>query len=595
MLSIRFALAALPGTGLLLTGLLLAGGAGAQERSHLPAGVVELGSGCGVHGQLSALELDRGLRLGGSANLTLNGLLPQTVATLWTGWSTEYWQSTPLPFDLSGHGMPGCELLVAPQAPIGFATGGGRQVTGIGVPMSTVILGRHLGLQAVFHDSTANAAGLSWTHALEARIGPAPAPTRYVNSITQFGVTFQFANPVEAGRFVNGDWFVVGPVDVIGMSPPCTTQGGRVLHGAMINPAADSKDQGYDSAMYGPGNVHHYLPSLNVALGVSASNPLQLRPDQSLIKAISNTDPNVIPDLKTCAVLTCVPTVPNHQSFRPPYAGDDHTVRFDVSMLDWSALSALQPAANMPVLATEAMQFERPWLDHCPGWPSRLMHPADNMPDYGRDFAAAYNQASLLCNLALPQQDRELLVIRLVQIGLDFWGNVQAGGYWEGVGGHGSGRKWPILFAGRLLQDSAMLGVGQTHRTFRNLDGTYEVHFGEDAQTFYVQETAPNVFNWGHGGYSRQHVGLPEFGFSHVHRPQADNHSWGHDPYRRCCTANAWIGGVLCVHVMGLVQEWNHPALFDYMDRFAVTEPQGWTRQWAPWTGRMWDLHRSSY
>ena len=58
---------------------------------------------------------------------------------------------------------------------------------------------------------------------------------------------------------------------------------------------------------------------------------------------------------------------------------------------------------------------------------------------------------------------------------------------------------------------------------------------------------------------------------------------------------NAWIGGILCVRVMGLVDEWNHPALFDYMDRFTRIEPPGWTREWLPWTGRMWDRYRPLY
>jgi hypothetical protein len=38
------------------------------------------------------------------------------------------------------------------------------------------------------------------------------------------------------------------------------------------------------------------------------------------------------------------------------------------------------------------------------------------------------------------------------------------------------------------------------------------------------------------------------------------------------------------------VDEWNHPALFDYMDRYAQIEPPGWTRSWSPWCGDMWDL-----
>ncbi|MCA8976177.1 MAG: hypothetical protein KDC98_15760 [Planctomycetes bacterium] len=464
-----------------------------------------------------------------------------------------------------------------------------------GLPLVSGLVGQELAMQVAVFSPTANSVGLAWSKGLAAHIGPMPTATSMVSSISQFGITYQFAAPVQAGRFVNGDWFVIGPARITAMTPPCTTVSGRVLNGAMINPDPSTQDHGYDSGLYGSGNGHLYLPALNVALGLSASIPITLQPNQCLIKVISNTDPAFVPQIRTCSVLTCLAVVPAGGSFRPPYAGPDHEVRYDTSHLDWNVLSALQPAAGMPVIATEEAQFQRPWLDHSPGWPSRYMHPVENMPDYGRDFSAAYNQATLLCNLALTRAERRTLLIRLVQIGIDFWGNVKNGCYWEGVGGHGSGRKWPILFAGRLLHDADMLNVGHTHRSYRNQDGSFEIHFGEDGQTFYVEQTGANQWNWGYGGYTQQHVGLPEFGFSHVHWPLSDHEPWGQDPYRRCCTANAWIGGILCVHVMGLVQEWNHPALFDYMDRFTVQEPHGWTREWLPWTGRMWDQYRSSY
>ena len=223
------------------------------------------------------------------------------------------------------------------------------------------------------------------------------------------------------------------------------------------------------------------------------------------------------------------------------------------------------------------------------------MHPIDNMPDYGRDIASLYNEAALMCNTDLPLGEKQMLAIPLVQIGIDFWGNVQGGAFWEGVGGHGSGRKFPILFAGALLGDSQMLAIGTTHPSERQLDGSYTAQFGEDCQTFYVEQTDVNEVNWGFGGYGSTHLGMPEFGFSHVHYPDNDDVAWASNSYRLCCTANAWIGAVLGSHIMGLVDEWNHPALFDYTDRYNSIQLSGWTRSWSPWVGRMWDLHRQNY
>ena len=38
-------------------------------------------------------------------------------------------------------------------------------------------------------------------------------------SVTQYGITFTFASAVTCGRFVTGDWFVVGPVTISAISP----------------------------------------------------------------------------------------------------------------------------------------------------------------------------------------------------------------------------------------------------------------------------------------------------------------------------------------------------------------------------------------
>ncbi|MCC7064508.1 MAG: hypothetical protein IT456_16970 [Planctomycetes bacterium] len=563
-------------------------------RAQAP-GILSFGSGCGGQGGPATLTLNSALRPGSVSSLQFTNLPSNSVACLLAGWSVTQWGPLPLPVSLASIGMPGCQLLVSPDVAMSFPTVTGTANYSLSMPLAPSIVGIEMGLQSMFVQPGLNAANLGMSQAVRARVAPMPATTSLVSSISQFGITYTFAQPVRAGQFANGDWFVVGPATLVGMQPPCTTVGGRVLHGAMINPDASVRDHGYDTDLYGPGNTALYHASLNVALGLSAAQPRVLQPNQSLIKVISNTDPNLLPQIRTCSVLTCVAQVPPADSFRPPYAGTDHQVVYDTSMLDWNVLASLAPAVGQPHIATEAAYFERPWLDHCPGWVSRYMHPIENMPDYGRDFTALYAQASLLCNLNVTQAERRLLLVRLVQIGIDFWGNVENGCKWEGVGGHGSGRKWPILFAGALLHDANMLAVGQNYLSYRSANGNWVGHFGEDCQTFYVAQTSPTQINYGFGGYSNSHLGMPEWGFSHVDWPNNDHEPWGQDSYRRCCTANAWIGEVLGARVMGLRSAWNHPVLFDYMDRFTQTEPPGWTREWLPWTGRMWDLHRASF
>jgi hypothetical protein len=241
-----------------------------------------------------------------------------------------------------------------------------------------------------------------------------------------------------------------------------------------------------------------------------------------------------------------------------------------------------------------AQSFERVWLDHVSGWTNRYLHPLDNMPDYGRDLAAKVGEAALLLHCNFNDTQKRDLLVRLVQFGIDSWGNVQSGCRWVGEGGHGSGRKFPILFAGAMLNDAAMLGVG-SYVSYNGPGGTSAGFFGEDCQTFVVQETSPGVINFGHGGYTTADLGLAEWGFSHVGYPVNDRAGWTTDPYRTCCTANAWSGYVLVTRMMGLVAHWNHPPLFDYQDRYMATEGAGWRRAWIPFSADMWDAYRQFF
>ncbi len=419
-------------------------------------------------------------------------------------------------------------------------------------------------------------------------------------SLSQWGITWTFAEAHPVGRFCNGDWWVLGPVDVVSITPATTVvDGGRVVHGSMRNPLP-AHEHGYDNTLYGdtPGAPQNrYRPDLNVAIGVSVLRPLRLMPGSSLVSTVSQmvADPVSLSQLATAAVLTVLGGEPPGDAFRPPYTGHDRTVRFTEAMLEHGALGRLAPSAGAPGPAALAPLFERVWLDHCPGWISRFLHPVQNMKDYGRDFTADVGSAALVLNMDFPAAQKRDLLVRLVQLGIDHWGNVQHGCTWPGEGGQGSGRKFPILFAGRLLGDAAMLGVGHSHPSgyFGPGDPRNAAVFGEDCQTFVVAETSAGVFNWGHGGYTAGHRGLPEWGNYHAQAPANDRAGWLADPYRRCCTANAWVGQCLTARIMGLQAAWNHPPFFAYMDRYLQTEGQGtWTRAWQDWHGTAWNLYR---
>jgi Purple acid Phosphatase, N-terminal domain len=404
-------------------------------------------------------------------------------------------------------------------------------------------------------------------------------------TITQYGITWSFDKAYPAGQFANGDWWVVGPIKIVKIDPP-SAGGGRSMNGTMINPSPRSgATQGYDSTM----NYCTYSAALNKALGVSAANPLPVGANNSLVSSISNGGAKQRPQIKTAAILTVLGTAAPANSFRPPYSGTDKSIKFTTSRLNYALLGKLEKIAKTPSLGSVERLFERPWIDHIPDFMGRESHPSDNMKNYGRDLTADVGIGALSLHLDYTNAAKAKLMVRFVQLGIDLQGVIDDGGNrnWVNNGGHASGRKWPILFAGMVLNDAKMKGVG-----------TQNAAFGEDQQTFYVRETSPGKFNNGYGGYTSAHKDMPEWGIRHTTDPSRDSVSWG-ARYRQCCTGNCFGGFVLAARMMKAQSLWKHQALFDYMDRYipasrAAKDPL-WMTQWDQWTLGMWDRYRANY
>jgi hypothetical protein len=408
-------------------------------------------------------------------------------------------------------------------------------------------------------------------------------PLRLVDRISRYGITWSFDRRHRTGRFANGDPWILGPVLIVGIDPPSRDVDGRVRNGAMLDPRAGRTAQGYDSAVARIA----YEASLNVALDVGPERPLRVQPGSSLVSTISVDEPGSRPQLRTAAVLTVLAEPPPPDGFRPPYAGVDKALRHRVSDLDRSRLRSLRAAGHAPALETVERWFERPWLDHRGGFEGRCLHPVDNMPDYGREMASRIGDAALVLHLDLPESRKETLLRRFVQLGIDLAGVVRSGGEanWTPDGGHASGRKWPILFAGLVLGDDELVAMAS--------DGS--VAFGEDAQTFFVARAADGAINGGFGGYGEADLGLPEWGIRHATDPSRDDRRW-EASYRTCCTANAWVGFVLAARLAGASAIWRHDALFAYMDRYMATTRTGhpdWQRSQSPFAAAMWDRYRS--
>ena len=99
------------------------------------------------------------------------------------------------------------------------ATGGTISTSGL------FSAGATAGAFTVTATSTANTAKSAQASVtLSAPAAPAPAaPAGTASSITKDGITWTFSEPVPVGQFVNGDYFVVGPVTITAIDPPTTT------------------------------------------------------------------------------------------------------------------------------------------------------------------------------------------------------------------------------------------------------------------------------------------------------------------------------------------------------------------------------------
>ncbi len=432
------------------------------------------------------------------------------------------------------------------------------------------------------------------------------------NIVQQFGITWQFDRDYIIGQFVTGDFWVIGPVTLTKIDPESVSADGRIKNGSMVNPSPKIGTQGYDSAMVS----NTYSAALNVAYGRSPNNPLVLAAHSSLVSTISRATSGAIPQLERAAILTVLPAAAAPGSFRPPYCGTDKTVKFNKTALNYSLLKSLQPVSNTPSLASVEAKFAAPWIEHRGGWTATALFPTLNMPVYGREIHTAIGEGALMLHLNFTPAEKERLLCRYVQLGIDLYGVIFNGGLWNwvGEGGHGGGRKWPILLAGMVLNDPDMKAIGQKSGDYLYQNGYGPgncppdyIHFGEDDQTFYVSSLdvaitsgpswKPDSRDTERIPYAESDIGLPEWGIAHAHVPTTSN-KWLPTIYRSVACPPFHGTALAALLVDGAKELWNHDAYFDYTDRYmAFTAPggegAGLPRSTSAFTVRMWDAYRS--
>lgn len=438
------------------------------------------------------------------------------------------------------------------------------------------------------------------------------------SSISQFGITWTFDKLYPTGQFVNGDWWVVGPVNIINVDPAPSTrhpdeddadltgETGVHVDNAMRNGSQlldtfgstgyDSRSNNYNASK---SISYPYTLAVNRTLASSKSN-IHIPNNHVYTNLMAATipsetqNPNV---MNTAVVLTCLSEIPPTDAFRPPYTGTTKPI-FRAGDINWNRLLNL-PAPSGASFAQYERYLERVWLDDIyASWEGQWLWPTENQPNYGREYARIVSTAGLLLNTDATQEQKRTLLYRFIQLGIDLAGLKNAGMPWVPDGAHASGRKFPIVFAGIMLDDPYFELTANAVGVFEGLNRPF---FAEDAQSYYGQSyfNSTALFQmvaWGGTTQPYQHKLPDTWDFN-------DNRS---DAYRICCTIRAWTGQALCLLLMGEKARWNHNAFFELCDDWmADPDPfaahrQGFQRSefetvaWDDFVTDYWHMYRDT-
>jgi hypothetical protein len=393
---------------------------------------------------------------------------------------------------------------------------------------------------------------------------PALEDLPLMSSVECFGVTWTFDKEYRVGQFVNGDYYVVGNVTVASISPAATAE----RNGSVLNIPLDAGKSGFDSRTSGGRFTSSWR----------ANPPVNMKPGDCLISSISigargehkawlRESDTPVSYVKSVSALTCVAAPVPTDAFRPSYTDRGQKI-FLASNLKRHLMPNVPKMPLAPDIKEFADHYRRPWNDICF---YNFDAAIEYQPAYGRENGRAAGMASLLLSCDYTAAEKESLLINFVQYGIDLWGMVR-NGYrgWPAHGGHGSGRKWPIMFAGLMLGDAAMAAPTKTYPDCR---------FGEDMQTKYDNcWTGANVVYAGHQGYWKGQVvsSTPGWGlYEHLQPrdwPTTTGGTYIGESYRRCCTSIAWVGQQLSALFFGAKGNWNHDAFFDYCDRWMTED-----------------------
>lgn len=405
---------------------------------------------------------------------------------------------------------------------------------------------------------------------------PTPVPTKVpelptevankCSSISQYGITWVFDKTYDCGTFANGDYWVVGPVKIMKMTPDYDGK----HHGFEINPnASTAHSQSYD--IRGKGFSATHVPALPYTAPVNTS----------IVKAISFTDEESFQKcyptsfqpkcLETIAILTVLPNIPpgaGKRILRPPYPGPEKPL-FSLDALDMKVFSRfdLPVGTTLPTLASVTAKLRRPQIDHKPnGVLNEHTQPSLNLPTYSPSQFVDYGNAfGRLFFKDITDADKQDLLAVVLQAGSDrFYAAKHGAQTWPGGSGITPAKKFMIgVFV-------ALLGNAEMQKAFTEMtffDENKVVSLGKNNIGLYGSEKTEHDY-WldilGRSASNTSH-GDP-YGYTDGGGKINDDA----DNYQSCCRAHPWLGGLVAMKLIpGLETIWSKKEAFEsYLRRY---------------------------
>jgi hypothetical protein len=436
-------------------------------------------------------------------------------------------------------------------------------------------------------------------------------------TLTQNGISWEIAENAEHGTFANDDYWVVGPVTIVGTTPEVQVQlydlgndicvgdytsrdcsaacdaqypGTAALcsegsepssagscwclfgrNGWQSNPKAGRVTSGFDSRVGHQAFDSRLVPTV----------PYLAQPGESLVKGASKEegldDPR--PSLRTASVLTVLGEAPpdgGASVFRPPYVGTDKPL-YRVADLHTELLPSLPPLADMPSWEEVEQLVKYVQLEHIAGAPGTIIRPEEDLYYYAPENGGRRATVALRLMIDEPLENRMPALIYFVQGGIDMVHALKEGQTWGAGGGEYPGMKLIMLYAALMLDEPELVALVSGFFSYED----ESVVYGVDGQAL-----------WGHiDGYHPQEEAYWSDVVNELLPNAEPSRKTLRDPYgyidggitpgsgyQICCSIQSFKGTSLVMQLMPeLKTPWDLPALHDYVDRMvehgALTQP----------------------